>query len=29
MPEKSRRVFATQTGRLSKIVDAPIRYVYD
>ena len=29
MPEQSRRVFATQTGRLSKIVDAPIRYVYD
>ena len=29
MPEKSRRIFATQTGRLSKIVDAPIRYVYD
>ena len=29
MPEQGRRVFATQTGRLSKIVDAPIHYVYD
>ena len=29
MPENSRRIFATQTVRLSKIVDAPIRYVYD
>ena len=29
MPEQGRRVFATQTGRLSKVVDAPLRYVYD
>ncbi len=29
MPEQGRRVFATQTGRLAKIVDAPLRYVYD
>ena len=29
MPERGRRVFATQTLRLSKIVDAPLRYVYD
>ena len=29
MPEKSRQVFATQTGALSKIIHAPIRYVYD
>ena len=29
MPESGRRIFATHTGRLSKIVDAPIRYVYD
>ena len=29
MTEKRRRIFATQTGRLSKIVDAPLRYVYD
>ena len=29
MPENGRRVFATHTGRLSKIIDAPIRYVYD
>jgi hypothetical protein len=29
MSENRRRIFATQTGRFSKIVDAPIRYVYD
>ena len=29
MPEKRRRVFATHTGRISKIVNAPIQYVYD
>ncbi len=29
MPEERRRVFATHTGRLSKVVDAPLRYVYD
>ena len=29
MPEQGRRVFATHTGRLSKIVDAPLGYVYD
>ena len=29
MPAQGRRVFATQTVRLSKIVDAPLRYVYD
>ena len=29
MIENRRRIFATQTGRLSKIVDAPLRYVYD
>ena len=29
MPEESRRVYATQTSRISKIVAAPIRYVYD
>ena len=29
MTEKRGRIFAIQTGRLSKIVDAPIRYVYD
>ncbi len=29
MPEKRGRIFATHTGRLSKIVDAPLRYVYD
>lgn len=29
MPENSRRIFSTQTVRLSKIIDAPLRYVYD
>lgn len=29
MPETSRRVFATHTGRFSKTVAAPLRYVYD
>ncbi len=29
MPEQRRRVFATQTGRISKVVNAPLRYVYD
>lgn len=29
MPERGRRLFATHTGRLSKIVNAPLRYVYD
>ncbi len=29
MPDQGRRVYATQTGRLSKVVDAPLRYVYD
>lgn len=29
MPESGRRIFATHTGRLSKVVDAPLRYVYD
>ena len=29
MPEQGRRVFATQTGRFTRIVDAPLQYVYD
>ena len=29
MPEKSRKVYATHTGKFSKVVDAPLRYVYD
>ena len=29
MPEQGRRIFATHRGRISKIVDAPQRYVYD
>lgn len=29
MPEHGRRVYATQIGRLSKIVHAPLEYVYD
>lgn len=29
MPESGRRIFATHVGRLSKIIHAPIRYVYD
>ena len=29
MPEQGRRIFATHTGRISKIVDAPLRYVFD
>ncbi len=29
MLEKSRRVVATHTGMLTKVVDAPLRYVYD
>ena len=29
MPESGRRVFATHVGRVSKIVDVPLRYVYD
>jgi hypothetical protein len=29
MTEQRGRIFATQTGRLSKIVEAPLRYVYD
>ena len=29
MREQGRRVFATHTARLSRIVDAPLRYVYD
>ena len=29
MPENSRRIFATQTVRLSKMVHAPLHYVYD
>jgi hypothetical protein len=29
MPEQGRRVFATHTATISKIIDAPLRYVYD
>lgn len=29
MPDERRRVYATHTGRFSKTVDAPLRYVYD
>ncbi len=29
MPETGRRVYATQTGRISKTVNAPLRYVYE
>ena len=29
MPAGSRPIFATHTGRITKIVNAPIRYVYD
>lgn len=29
MPEQGRRIFATHTGRFTKTVDAPLRYVYD
>ncbi len=29
MPESSRRVFATHNVTLTKVVDAPLRYVYD
>ena len=29
MSEKRGRIFATHIGRFSKIVDAPLRYVYD
>ncbi len=29
MPERSRRVYATHIGRVSKVIAAPIGYVYD
>ena len=29
MPENGRRVFATHTGKISKTIHAPLRYVYD
>ena len=29
MPESGRRVFATHSGKFTKTVDAPLRYVYD
>ena len=29
MPEQGRQIFATHTARISKTIDAPLRYVYD
>ena len=29
MPQRGHRVFATTTVRVSKVIDAPLRYVYD
>ena len=29
MPEQGQRIFATHMGRLSKVIDAPLAYVYD
>ena len=29
MPESGRRIYATHRGRISKIIDAPLPYVYD
>lgn len=29
MPEQGRRIYATHRGRISKTIDAPLRYVYD
>ncbi len=29
MPESGRRIYATHVARLSKVIDAPLRYVYD